>query len=133
MNGCITLAEFLTMHDKKGDIFSVLWPFYDGFLDMNPGFLPFQQNVTIKLAINFAIKSAFYCHQNQQNAPATNCLLKALFCIQWCSLLPQGGPTRPFEKGNSKVPETANWWHPMTKIAPSVGRILNFQLQQSST
>ena len=91
MNGCITLAEFLMMHDKNGDIFSVLWPFHDGFLDMNPGFLGFQQNVAIKLAmklaiklaINFAIKSAFYCHQNQQNAPATNCLLKALFCIQW--------------------------------------------------
>ena len=45
----------------------------------------------------------------------------------WVDPRPQGSLPQPFEKGNQEVPETVNWWRPMTKIAPSVGRILNFQ------
>ena len=34
---------------------------------------------------------------------------------------PRGACPSPLKKGNQKVPETINWWRPMTKIAPSVG------------
>ena len=59
MNGCITLAEFLTMHDKKGDIFSVLWPFHDGFLDMNPGYFGISAKCCHKVGHKFGHK---FCH-----------------------------------------------------------------------